>query len=353
MAAVSLAERYPALLERHTVSELENKLLDTVKAELRWFNWEPFVSIAQGPVRTLLECAKRGALEAIVVAVITWAEQRERAVFLMPIKGLRPSSDVVAPSLLWISGECPPESLNSLLSLPMLPETLMMFPPWLVGPKTGQQPLGVSDSLLGVVSGGWQIGLSELRRAVGRICVGMPDKQVGLRRNPDWSNVFELSERGTQALNAFGPMLPIVGNVREFGQAALEMFTDLLRPRVSKERERRFGIALEFLAAGWVLTGTQEFMNYFVALDALFGDKSGNIDAAAQSDICSRVHAIDARGRIKMLIRIRGEVLHGRCSSVERSQLFLNYYRQYHNHPTEDLRQIIRECLRTEERLAD
>lgn len=263
----------------------------------------------------------------------------------MPIRGLRPASDLISPKLLWIPGDASPERLNSLLSLPVLPDTLAMFPPWPAGSRAGQQPVGPDDSLLGVVATEWQVGISELRRAAGAICVAMPDGEVSLCSAPAWTNVFELSERGAQALDAFGPILPWVANIRILNQSELGVLSSQLADRATQERDRRFRIALEFLSTGWVLTGTQEFMNYFIALDALYGE--GNWNKKRIGLVSSRLEDPSADDKVALIVKIRHETLHGRCSSVEASR-WLEYYRMFHRHPSEDLLHIVRRCLRNE-----
>jgi len=348
MAALAVAETVQGVLERHTVEDIRNKILDTLKRKLDLFNWTPFVSIARGRVTTLRECAKPGATAAIVSALHTWATAIDKAIFIAPVRGMRPTSDFQTSTVLWASSAAPPELLNTVLQLPALPDTLSVYPPWLTGPTRGQQQLGGSDSLLGVVAAGWQAGVSQLRQVAGAICVALPDEQVSVRASPDWSNVFELSERGSQVLNAFGPILPWVANVKVARPPALDTLKALLASRADAERDRRFRISLEFLSTGWVLSGTQEFVNYFVALDALLGTSSGTWDKKTKTLVASRIQGHDPERRLQLTIRIRHELLHGRCSSVERSRWYLEYYRRYHVDPTEGLLHIVRQCLRKE-----
>jgi hypothetical protein len=252
-AALTLAEVVPGVLERHTVQVVRNKILSTLKAKVDHFNWAPFISIARGPVVSLLECVKPGAVEAIVSALTTWAAEVDKAMFLMPVRGLRPASDVLSSTFLWVSCNTAPKVLSTVLHLPVLPDTLASYPPWLTGPKSGQQTLGDGDSLLGIVAPGWQDGVSELRRVAGAICCAVPDAHVLFRSIPYWSNVFLLSEAGAQVLNAFAPILPNVGNVRVLHAPELDVFRAIMAPRVDAEHDRRFRIALQFLSTGWVL----------------------------------------------------------------------------------------------------
>ena len=100
--ALELADRFPELRDRYTVPQMQRNILDIVQTHLRHFHWEFFISVAQGAVRTLLECSRPEALETVASALIAWAEESDRAIFLMPIRGLRPSSDLISPKLLWV-----------------------------------------------------------------------------------------------------------------------------------------------------------------------------------------------------------------------------------------------------------
>ena len=323
--------------------------MQIVKRHLDRCCWEPFIHISRWTDITLLECARPGAVQAMVESIETWGCEGNRAVFLMAIRGLRPAVEVVSPDLLWLLPDSEPTLLNSLMPLLTLPDTLSVYPPWPRRAASGQKPLGSEDSLLVVQSTGVQVALSQLRSAAGAVCVAAPDEQVSLRFSPAWTNVFEISERGAEALHAFGPILPSLGNVKTFDDFALVRFRALLPSRATPERDRRFRIALEWLSAAWVQSGTPEFMGYFIALDALFGQgKGGWGGKGAVAAAAARLEGPDAVQKIRLIVRIRHELLHGQCPSVERSQCFLPYYRQFHRHPTEDLLYVVRQCFREE-----
>ena len=206
----------------------------------------------------------------------------------------------------------------------------------------------IGDSLLGIVAPGWQDGVSELRRVAGAICCAVPDSQVLIRSISYRSNVFLLSEAGAEVLNAFAPILPHVGNARVLHAPELDIFRATLAPRVDAKHDRRFRIALQFLSTGWVLTGPPEFMNYFVSLDALLGTSNGKWYNATRKRAAAAMQADDAEGQLDLMIKIRNELMHGRCNSVERSHWYFEYYRRYHLDPTHGLLRAVRHCLRND-----
>ena len=102
-----------------------------------------------------------------------------------------------------------------------------------------------------------------------------------------------------------------VGNVRVLHPRELDMFRATMAPRADAEHDRRFRIALQFLSTGWVLTGTPEFMNYFISLDALLGKGNGKWDKATRTRAASAMQSDDAEGQLDLAIKIRHELLHG------------------------------------------
>jgi hypothetical protein len=89
-------------------------------------------------------------------------------------------------------------------------------------------------------------------------------------------------------------------------------------------------------------------MNYFISLDALLGKGNGKWDKATQKRAASTMQADDAEGKLDLTIKIRHELLHGRCNSVERSRWYFEYYRRYHLDPTHGLLRAVRQCLRND-----
>ena len=148
-------------------------------------------------------------------------------------------------------------------------------------------------------------------------------------------------------LNAFAPILPDVGNIRILHQPELDILRAILAPRGDAEHDRRFRIALQFLSTGWVLTG-QRVHELFHKLDALLGKGNGKWDKATRKRAASRMQADGAEGRLNLSIKIRHELLHGRCNSVERSRWYLEYYRRYQIDPTHGLLYAVRQCLRND-----
>jgi hypothetical protein len=120
----------------------------------------------------------------------------------------------------------------------------------------------------------------------------------------------------------------------------------ILSPKTTPERDNRFQIALEFLALGWLHEETLSFMNFFIAIDAIFGEpyKSRKL---IETGVKQRLENIDWKpgDRIGPLIDIRNDLLHGSCYSIATSKHYLTYRKAFRSHPQADLFRIARECL--------
>jgi len=102
--------------------------------------------------------------------------------------------------------------------------------------------------------------------------------------------------------------------------------------------------ALECYYRAWPLDASHRFPLLFTALDALFGDPSRATQALIeavpqQSDIDS--------ARLKLLLKLRGSVVHGGAPNVHESEKYQRYYENYSEDPIYDLERVTSRCLRT------
>jgi hypothetical protein len=161
--------------------------------------------------------------------------------------------------------------LSVILAVHFLPhhlKALDRFPPLSAEPTWGASSLGANDSLLGTVATAHEGGTANLKRLVGALCVAVSKANSPSFMSPGrGTRVFAIFEDSALELNVMrSPLIPPLPDT-VISNAELSDFRGLLRPRRSIERDRRFRVALEFLAAGWNATGSQAFMSYFIALE--------------------------------------------------------------------------------------
>lgn len=112
------------------------------------------------------------------------------------------------------------------------------------------------------------------------------------------------------------------------------------RPTRSKLR------ALEYFYRAWFLDPHERFAPLCMALDALLGVEHGHTAAAVKFVKATVDPSIDEE-RLRLLMRVRGAVIHGAAPDVFDSENYEAYWLTYRADPIRDLELIVGKCLRT------
>lgn len=339
---LALADQTPGFLDRYSVDEAAQGLIDVIQQNLHDFNLEPFF-FPHSPHTDLMSCASPQAINQLVKALLTYVSNSSRALFLFPVRLLRPVSDVVKSSFVWFTNSAPAQLAESLLQMRFPDLTFCKFPPLL----DGNIPIGPEDSFLGTIADGWQAGRKSLRRLAGAVCLSLSYRDTTLVSSATSpSGVVALFSNGRIEIRSPGPFLPPLMGAKVLPQEVTDLIALILSPKTTPERNNRSQIALEFLALGWLHEETLSFMNFFIAIDAIFGEpyKSRKL---IENGVKQRLNNIDWKpgDRIGPLIDIRNDLLHGSCSSITTSSYYLTYRKTFQDHPLADLFRIVRECL--------
>lgn len=338
--ALELTRCEPSLSDRHSVDEAAREIIRAIRENLDGFNFSPFLGSRQPPT-TLLKCASPKGWAAVTKGIFDLVCASDRAIFLFPVRRLRPETDVISPSLVWLTRSAPKHLIEQLpqASDPRL--AFDRFPPLLDG-----EALQDEDSMLGLIANGWQGAVTALRRLAGAVCLILPyheataksllDEQVGA--------TAALFDDGRIEIRALGPFLPLLVNPILVKGDSVDCLGNLMKLRSTEKRENRFRVALEFLALGWLFQGSQAFMNWCIAIDALFG--VGGTNEWKQS-IKEGVQKMlpGYENRVALLVDIRSDLLHGRYSRISSSKKSLLYWERFQCDPLRDAFYILRECL--------
>ena len=339
---LALADQAPDFLDRYSVDEAAQGLIDVIQQNLNDFNLEPFF-YPRGPDADLMSCASPQALDQLANALMAYVMGSARALFLYPIRLLRPASNILESSFVWFTNSAPPQLAESILQTHFPSLNFSNFPPLL----DGNIPMGPEDSFLGTVAQGWQAGKKNLRQLAGAVCLSLSFRDATLKSSGGSpSGVVALFSNGRVEIRSLGPFLPPLIGAAVLPREVTDLMGLILSSGRTPERGNRFKVALEFLALGWLHDDTLSFMNFFIALDALFG-KPRESRSLIQRGVKERLKNLDWNpgDHIKSLIDIRNDLLHGSCSSIVTSDHYLAYRREFQKHPLGDLFQIARECL--------
>lgn len=104
--------------------------------------------------------------------------------------------------------------------------------------------------------------------------------------------------------------------------------------------------ALEYFYRAWFLDPRERFAPLCMALDALLGVEHGHTMEAVKFVKATVDPSIDEK-RLRLLMRVRGAVIHGAAPDVFDSENYEVYWLTYRADPIRDLELIVAKCLRT------
>ena len=110
-------------------------------------------------------------------------------------------------------------------------------------------------------------------------------------------------------------------------------------------RDRRKIKALEYFYRGWMLDETERFPKHCMALDALFSYGLNSATDAIVSGVQSTLNLPINDVRLRRLMSVRGDVIHGRAPDVYDSNNYVRYFKRFRVDPIRDLSLITERSL--------
>ena len=109
--------------------------------------------------------------------------------------------------------------------------------------------------------------------------------------------------------------------------------------------DRRHLRALEYYYRAWPLTPSERFPFLCMALDATYGE-GNRVTKSIVDGVKSDLGAHIDEKRLRLLMNIRGDVIHGGAPDVYDSSKYREYYQDYSADPINDLDEVVTESLR-------
>ena len=114
----------------------------------------------------------------------------------------------------------------------------------------------------------------------------------------------------------------------------------------STERAQRSRVrALEYFYRAWFDDPRERFPTMCMALDSLVAATSRHTGAAVEFIRATVAEPID-EDRLRLLLKLRGAVVHGAAPDVYESEHYEAYYSKYSESPICDLDLLVARCLR-------
>jgi hypothetical protein len=108
----------------------------------------------------------------------------------------------------------------------------------------------------------------------------------------------------------------------------------------------RITVASHFVHNAIVGSGLDRFIHFFIALDALFGERDG-VGAAISAGVCALPGVkADAEHRVDQLYSLRNALLHGGSGTIERWVGYKGYLQRFGVRPNVDVAEFALLSLR-------
>lgn len=114
-----------------------------------------------------------------------------------------------------------------------------------------------------------------------------------------------------------------------------------------KEHRRRMR-ALEYQYRAWAPDPAKRFPSLVGAIDAIFGGDGNGATQAVVDAVGPLMGEEYDSARVRMLLGLRGSVIHGGAPNVYESRSYRRYYETYHEDAVRDLERIVAKCLQHE-----
>ena len=88
----------------------------------------------------------------------------------------------------------------------------------------------------------------------------------------------------------------------------------------------------------------EAYINNFVALDALFGER-GSVEASIEAGILSLALGADLEQRVSCLFDLRNELVHGGSRYISEWPKYQSYVRHFKSQPLADVAKLARSAI--------
>lgn len=174
---------------------------------------------------------------------------------------------------------------------------------------------------------------------------------------PPWGHRYAFSGRemhgGSCVLNGRGYSIsfpepytpPLMENIviTKDDHGWLSILNDMLTD--SRQETRRKLNGLEYFYRAWFLDKRERFPILCMALDAIVNVTQKHTDAAV-GFVEKCIDAPIDKDRLRLLLRLRGAVVHGAAPNVYEAEVYEEYVKKYVAEPTLDMELVVAECLR-------
>lgn len=115
--------------------------------------------------------------------------------------------------------------------------------------------------------------------------------------------------------------------------------------KILSRSDKRVLSALSFIAHGWGNDRRERFLNQFIALDAMYGNNTGNKTSIIGGVCRDAISILDVRSKIEIIYELRCRFVHGDISTLSAHVKYLKFVDCHGADPVESLFEILKECV--------
>lgn len=143
-----------------------------------------------------------------------------------------------------------------------------------------------------------------------------------------------------------GALSPHYASDLKFDPEAIDALLAWYRKReaCTPDFRRRLDKAAYFLNRGMNADDIEAYINNFVALDALFGER-GSVEASIEAGILSLALGADLEQRVSCLFDLRNELVHGGSRYISEWPKYQSYVRHFKSQPLADVAKLARSAI--------
>lgn len=147
-------------------------------------------------------------------------------------------------------------------------------------------------------------------------------------------------------LSELGPLSPHYVSDLKFDSEAIDVLLAWYRKReaCTPEFRQRLDKAAYFFNRGMNADDIEAYINNFVALDALFGER-GSVEASIEAGILSLKVGADLEERASWLFDLRNELVHGGSRYIAEWPKYQRYVRHFKSQPLADVAKLAQSAI--------
>ena len=150
------------------------------------------------------------------------------------------------------------------------------------------------------------------------------------------------------SVSTSAPHTPALSETLTLTVGDLGWLSDLANLMKSERKaDKRKMRALEYLYRAWAPDAAKRFPSLVGSIDAIFGGDGANSTQAVINAVCPLMGRGYDEARIRMLLGLRGSVIHGGAPNVYESSSYRRYYETYQFDAVRDLEIIVAKCLQS------